>query len=708
MDKKTLLFFSIFRNKALFGLIKDIIQKNIRNTFNFYKLPLHVIIKNKRYDYLEEKINRYIEWKKDPSTEWYLELEEVDIEPLFTVAHIIGYGRFIEIYNDFKSLFDRVLKIKYVEVFSSDYNVFQYFYKQQQRHKISTYKSLDQFFSDTSRINNIQVFESMMNLSKNARLTTEIGIRSFFKSLDQKPKAFILSFLKVFPIWISSPTTYDHSLYVGHIIDMQLINVAKEYCKIIPKNQVFETKYVEHNQFGESLRKKYLTFIEFFNHNPKYFSKYGTQHKEAFCNLFVTAGTNLHSRECLDFAISLVGKGNLKLLPFQSQWISEQFIKAGDLDSILLLHEMKLFKVRAREFASTLPVLKFCMENYDLQLTYVGSTRNETFIGGVEYYEYIYTKFPSLETNHMILNMIASSPTASSEVASFFITMFKKYDAMLLNIALCLKNLSVFKSLWAHKEYMQKQPFSDQAITNQMHSVFADEQQDFLEYFIQDPILSKYLLDYVQQNGHTSIPHSQLEKMSRYFIKAKIRQPDPKKAIPLCFLKKRVNTLLYGIKTSKYSCKQIQSIISRTLNDNCFDEFSRCLSLILDTQPTTLDKSIKLFQMIFMASKSDILTKLIEFLQSTYPPSSRNSLKIENIDKHLFSVTKNDIDNIEFQIGSLSIAHENYIASIGFIEMFKLQSQMHQVDKKSKNNSDNSTFDAFGHNPDELLFEFNE
>ncbi|KAF2075530.1 hypothetical protein CYY_003171 [Polysphondylium violaceum] len=700
MDKNTLLFFSIFRNKALFSFIKNIIQKNIRITFNFYKLPLHVIIKNKRYDYLEEKINRYIEWKKDPSTEWYLELEEVDIEPLFTVAHVIGYGRFIEIYNDFKSLFDKVFGKKYVELSLSDYSLFQFFYKQQQRHIIPTYFSLDQFFIDTFRINNIQVFEFIMEwlILKETKLPTDYRIRLFFKYLEEKPKEFILSFIKTLPNWISAYHNFDHSVFVSYIINLELLNMAKEYCKIIPKNQVYVREYGENPQ---SLKKKYLTFLEFFNHNPKYFSKYRTDPKDAFHQIYLTESTNLCSRECLDFAISIVGKEKLKLSPFPAMHISQQLTRAGDLDGVLLLHEMGLFQIRPEDFASTLPILKFFIEKYNYHPTSIGHLTTETFIGGVEYYDYIYEKFPSVQTHGDILYRIANSPADPGEVALYFIKRGKSYDPSLLRSALLNKNLSVFKSLWENKDYMSR---GEHLLINYVFLIITREQQDFLEYFIQDPVLLEYLTDYVKKSGHTSIPYRQLEKLSKHYIKVGLKQPDPKKVIARCFSSKKVNPLLYGIKTSKYSPSELQTIISKTLDDDHFKEFSRCLSLILDTQPTPQDKSIKLFKMIFMAFKSWIITQFIEFLQSTYPTNG-NAIKIENIDRHIFSISKYDVNNIESKLSCLSIPYKDYLASIGFIEMFKFQTNFDTKNKTESN--DIPTDQDFTNNTDEIEYEFN-
>ncbi|KAF2075056.1 hypothetical protein CYY_003623 [Polysphondylium violaceum] len=682
-------FFSIFRNKPLNQMVMEVISKNINISYDFYRLPLHLVIANKRYDYLVYKIDKYLEWRaSNHATEWYLELSKHDIKPLFSVAHLIGYDKFMVLYKDFESLFDTVLLKNDYEICSTDFKVFQHFYKLYQKESFSNF---EKFLSNITEITNVEVFEALMiNISKHPIPTLRNISKEFLINLDTKPQ-LIKVFCQLLATWVSPKYNFNND--VNNLINFELTQLAREYIYIIPKNTYFVWEKL-FRPYPKSLRKKYETFQIIFQHNPNYFKTYGTDGDSIFNRFYIPHELYLSSRDCLDFAIARKGS-DFKLDDTSRVWISDAFMTKGDMDGVLLLHKLDLFKF-IFDVDTTLPILKFCIEFYNLKLNTVCARGTQpSFVGDFECYKYIYEKFPSLSANPFLFPHLAKCKTASKKLTRLLVENTTKISIHTLTLALLNNNFQLFKILWENKE----EKFKDQnieSLNSGLMYIFNQQQTDTLEYFLKDPILAPILIKYVNATA-SSIPRCQLEKLTKYYFQLDVKLLPSQYSISQCFTKNMTNIILYKIATNSYSDHHIRVVINKSLNLSYFNQFKKLLTGIIDHQPTINDKSKIIFIILFSSIKRGLIDKLIQLFSNPYP-----SIKLENIEQNFFSLSPGELLSLQKDLDSLLPDQKNYLIKIGFYKNLNNQTNIfsfnsntldsHNSKKRKENTSLNELF----------------
>ncbi|KAF2075177.1 hypothetical protein CYY_003525 [Polysphondylium violaceum] len=388
----------VFRNKTLRSYIFSLVKDNLKRGYNYYQLPLGVVIKAKRYDYLLDKIDRYIQWKQDPSiSDAYLELNEKDIDQLVKVSDIIGYDSFMILFNDFRHIFDKHINNRIITS-CSDFNVFLYL--------VSVYPlPTNVFLFSFSISTNIQVFKYVIDIYKDT--LPEKWIRTLTaKWFFQKSLEFFKESIEILYRHLSIlPKRNLHQTIINTILAEESISehYIKEYCNIINSlspssflpmdKQLYQYSGIEIS----NLRQRYKRFEIMYN-NSNVFSD-TKDCLTTFISLFVTPKTIHKSKDCLDYAIQLLDGKPLDLTFSSIITTLDNFILYGDLEGVKLLYKLCPLSECQPMFTHyySLEILKFLVEEWGcLKLDSFNPSVFYSLKCGIDCLEYLVGKFPNL------------------------------------------------------------------------------------------------------------------------------------------------------------------------------------------------------------------------------------------------------------------------------------------------------------------------
>ncbi|KAF2073916.1 hypothetical protein CYY_004770 [Polysphondylium violaceum] len=401
------IFFQLFRNKQLLSFIFENVRHNLKVSYNFYDLPLSVIIEKKRFDYLNEKIDKYFsDWTINPHSNWYLDLSRKDILALIVHSENVGYDRFIRIFNEFRIQFNLFFADSHsllTLATCGDIKVFEFLLKFYPLKR----DILQMFQMAVFNCKNAQVFNRILELGEKELkepnlMGHSIGIQYWFGAILSKQLVDCYQpLMEFYAKACKSKSLRDHHFVVEAIIQNNCMEMAVLYVKYFgTKNHIVEMFSV--NGLAKNQMQSFQVFSYLYNNTTlyAYYKSLKLSLLETFLKIYVIQITNLESlnqiyKLCPSFFIDQSNVVN----------VIANFIQMGEIQGLRkleeILFEMKIALIipsNIQIYDTSLEVLKFICDEHDFYIRSIGPSNcfSLGFQDDVNCFKYLLGKFPKI------------------------------------------------------------------------------------------------------------------------------------------------------------------------------------------------------------------------------------------------------------------------------------------------------------------------
>ncbi|KAF2075174.1 hypothetical protein CYY_003522 [Polysphondylium violaceum] len=706
----------VFRNKSLRYYIFEKVKDNLKIGYNYYQLPLGVVIKAKRYDYLFDRIDRYIQWRSDPSiSDAYLELDELDIDQLVKVPDIIGYDRFMILFNDFRHVFNKYISAEKIAS-CSDFKIFL--------HLISVYSlHLDRLNRDSylflSHCTNVDICKYIVEPKRDTYLGGYWVERFNVEFLFTKSLEFFNYYVNL--LFSSQSTRQDNYFLTVHkssVIKMLNDGVVsedfvREYCNILVSFPNIKP-------------------LEFSNFNFPYLLKLNLNIRECFKRFEIMQGYNVFSRisadsyhscfryfsvifgvpaffkseDCMNFTLGMFGNRYLGLDGRIVMKSLNHLISTGDLEGVKLLY--KLCPLLSHPLRPTftnhisLPIFKFLIE--DWRCIDEASFTPYSFASlncGLDSLEYLAIKFPDLRPSiaqHFALIIVKCPPALVGDLEKIH-SLASMVPKLKLTIDLLLepKRLDFLQMVFANPQYFELNDNALDARPHLIHKIFLSQSKQLLEFALSVPVLRKHFQRYSGQYSYHN-NYSQIQKYihcinDQYALGIKFTNINTQSTTwPLLIKQQKYNTTLHYLYSNGFQIRDICKVFSNLIKKGMektnyvylFDRIFNSKYFINDQEKK---KSI-LFSIVFISLAHDVYPVIRDYLfaKSIFNrPSGDEVIEQQQIKcnfNHIFLDDK-AITNVTNTIKTLGIQDQNFLCNIGFIDQIHIhnikQSNLHDL-----------------------------
>ncbi|KAF2075175.1 hypothetical protein CYY_003523 [Polysphondylium violaceum] len=696
----------VFRNKSLRSYIFDKVKDNLKIGYNYYQLPLGVIIKTKRYDYLFDRIDRYIQWKQDPSiSDAYFELNEKDIVNLTKISDIIGYDRFMVLFNDFRHVFDKYISVEKI-LSCSDYNIFLYLSSVYPfPEKVEPITFLCKIIQYCTSVDICKyVVEHKLSSCSGGEWVSSFNIAFFYKKS--------LEFFKYYlgTLFGRVQQHHSHFLSIHKSCVLALLgdgtvpeDFIKEYCEIIKPHANLTALNSDIGNLNISYRLQLNTTI------PESYKRFKIMYRES--NIFsdivssisdpnrslqcfsVAFGKPLlyKSKDCLDLALEMFSEHNLGLNDIVVVESLNHLISIGDLEGIKLLYKLfPLFSMPLRpKFTHhiSLPILMFLVEDWRC-IDEASFTPNSFVNCDINSLEYLAIKFPNLRPS-IAMNfgdIIAKCPPALVGDLEKIHSLASMVPKLKLRVETLFepKRLDFLQMVFANPQYFELNDNALDARPLLISKIFISQSKQLLEFALSVPVLRKH---FQRHSGQYPYCNNYSEHRVQKYINCVngqhclgIKFANIRKLVsttwPLLIKQQKYNTTLHYLYANGFQirdiCKVFSNLIKKGMeNTNYVYLFDRIFNSKYFINDQEKKKSI-LFSIVFISLAHDVYPVIRDYLfaKSIFNPNAGDEQQIK-CNFNYIVIDDKATTNVTNTIKTLGVQDQTFLCSIGFIDQIR-------------------------------------
>ncbi|KAF2071771.1 hypothetical protein CYY_006917 [Polysphondylium violaceum] len=656
-------FFRVFRFKVIQKLIFYQLRNNIDLSYSFYRLPLHVIIQQKKWSYLELKISKYLYYWKNGNydSNWYLELTTNDVAPLLECSSRIGFQDFILLYNDFKHIFHEKFKTSRSIFKCSDLQVFTFLIEEHKSQFHFLWEDVTFPFFCTS-VNVFRYCVSRVSDSLNTKKTPDQKkISTFFSIVDHiclqtNETIKNIFFDSLLEVWNNAKLPLANIGALDHLLCNGTLKMVQSFSKL--KNEV--RSVASYRVSSGSVFKLYSRFT-FLYFNTNFFASAKTLdiyknlcYNQLFYKMYINNLHHFEDMESLTLCFGLYGdeflirpeNNNLTLYN-----TIEHFITNNNLGGLKLLYEKypTIFKNMNHSFKLIEPniaLLKFIHDELrfkvssreqpkTLVLDYFNQKANKQFL------KYIYQQFPEVSLKLIVKECL------------------KIGYSQLLELIIVEKGYSITQP--------EIEPVFGISST-QIKNPITYPTSELLYFLLNTPLLSNICLDVITLSIQKEINLIQIKKSILYFnLQDKLLKKDAKldtlfkENNILDSLKSRhINTMYYQLSTMEFN-KNYIGLLNQLIVQKNVNQIPLILNFLFKSCPVFKDNANRnelLFYLVYSSIGKGLCEQVVTAMKLNYK-------EITITHSNLFLSA--NFDKISPKISSLSTEVQDYLNKIGFL-----------------------------------------
>ncbi|KAF2075176.1 hypothetical protein CYY_003524 [Polysphondylium violaceum] len=712
----------VFRNKCLRSYIFDNVKDNLKIGYNYYQLPLDVMIKTKRYDYLFDRIDRYIQWRSDPSiSDAYLELNNQDIVNLTKISDIIGYDIFMVLFNDFRHVFDKYISVEKI-LSCSDFNIFLYLSSVYPLPDVIQPLTLLQYCTNVDICK--YVIEPILD---SCNLVSSFSLPFFYKKS--------LEFFKYYLGLLFGRVQQHHFLSIHKSCVTELLSngdgsedFVREYCEIIKPhanltalnsdigNLNISYRLKENMTISESYKRFKIMYTE-----SNIFSQISPNSDNISCLQYfrMAFGKPLiyQSKDCIDLVLEM-SSDNLGLNDHIVGNSMNYLISTSDLEAIKLLCKYSPhFGYPPQRFSFfnhiSLPILKFLIEDWRcIDEVFFTPTNFSRFNCGIDSLEYLAIKFPNLRPSiALYFDVIISKcpPTLVGDLEKIH-SLASMAPKLKLTIDLLFepRRLDFLQMVFANPQYFVLnlgQTASHCFIF--ISKIFKSQSKQLLEFALSVPILRNQFQRHSAQYPYFGEYPHQAKKFIHFVndqcalgINHALAENSSYSPLTRLLKDKRYNRVLHYLYANGFQirdiCKVFSNLIKKGIeNTNYGYHFDR----ILNSKYFINDQEKKisiLFSMIFISLANGVYPVIRDYLFKksifNHGDGGGDVIEQQQIEYNFSHIFIDDrvITRVNDNIETLGIQDQTFLCNIGFIHHIRIH-----VNNNNNNNKQSNLLDLF-------------